>query len=60
MSVKIEASDICLKVIEGSDSAGRANIFKNTPWSVFLFELVKRFGGCWLLPVEGRMVMRKR
>lgn len=59
MSVKIKASDICLKVIEGSDSAGRVNVFKNMLWSAFLFELEKR--EIWrLLPVEGRAGMRKR
>lgn len=42
MSVKTEANDTCLKVLQGSGSAGRVNVFRKLLWTAFLFELLKR------------------
>lgn len=42
MSIKIEANDIFLKVLQGSGSAHRVNIFRKLLWTAFLFDLVKR------------------
>lgn len=42
MSVKIEANDIFLKVLQGLGSASRVNVFRKLLWTAFLFELLKR------------------
>jgi len=42
MSVKTEAYDICLKVLQGSGSAGGVNVFRKLLWAAFLVELLKR------------------